>query len=71
MASNASWNNQNGFAKPQNTGSVDPYARRQDQLSSNVLEQTDYSNFKPNKKKQEDLNNPPVDIEIRPANKTV
>tara|TARA_B110000305_G_scaffold237018_1_gene299505 strand:+ start:1013 stop:1159 length:147 start_codon:yes stop_codon:yes gene_type:complete len=48
MASNASWNNQNGFAKPVNTGSkVDPYARRQDQLSSNVLEQTDYSAYKP------------------------
>lgn len=43
MASNASWNNQNGYAKPQNTGKVDAYARRQDQLSSNVLEQTDYS----------------------------
>jgi len=33
MATNASWNNQNGFAKPNNTGGkVDPYARRQDQL---------------------------------------
>ena len=37
MASNAGWNDQNGYAKPQNSGKPSAYNMRQAQLESNVL----------------------------------
>jgi len=57
MGSNASWNAQAGFSKPANAGKVDAYQMRKNQLSSNVLEQTDYSQFAPMTKKAVDMNN--------------
>ena len=42
-ASTSLWNNQHGIAKPKNTGKMDPYARIQDKLSSNISESTDFS----------------------------
>lgn len=50
-ASNAGWNAQTGYAKPVNSGKVDPYRRRQNELGSQVLEQTDYSQYAPLGKK--------------------
>lgn len=57
MGSNASWNAQAGFSKPANAGKVDAYQMRKNQLTSNVLEQTDYSQFTPMTKKAVDMNN--------------
>ena len=57
MGSNASWNAQAGFSKPQNTGKVDAYQMKKNQLTSNVLEQTDYSQYMPMTKKSIDMNN--------------
>lgn len=57
MGSNASWNAQAGFSKPANAGKVDAYQMRKNQLTSNVLEQTDYSQFAPMTKKSIDMNN--------------
>lgn len=57
MASNATWSAQDGYAKPQNKGKVDAYKLRQNELSSNVLPQTDYSEYKPVSKKKADMNN--------------
>ena len=57
MGSNASWNAQAGFSKPHNTGKVDAYQMKKNQLTSNVLEQTDYSQFAPMTKKSVDMNN--------------
>ena len=55
-ASNAGWNAATNFAKPVNTSTkVDAYKMRQNQLGSNVLEQTDYSKYAPEKKKPIDL----------------
>ena len=71
MASISLLKNKNGISKPQNTGKMDPYARNQDKLSSNVSESTDFSSFKSNKKKKEDLNNQLVYIELKPAKKKV
>lgn len=42
-ASNVGWSSQSGYAKPVNVGKVDAYQRRQNELGSQVLEQTDYS----------------------------
>ena len=57
MASNAGWNDQNGLAKPQNSGKPNAFKMRQEQLESNVLHQTDYSEHKPVSKKKVDMNN--------------
>jgi hypothetical protein len=57
MASNAGWNAQNGFAKPNNSVKQDAYMLKQRELESNVLEQTDYSEFKPLNKRKADINN--------------
>ena len=57
MGSNASWNAQAGFSKPANAGKIDAYQMRKNQLTSNVLEQTDYSQYAPMTKKAIDMNN--------------
>lgn len=57
QASNAGWNAQTGYQKPINAGKVDAYRMRQNQLHSEVLEQTDYSNYAPLGRKQVDMNN--------------
>ncbi|MEC8142305.1 MAG: hypothetical protein VX071_02305, partial [Candidatus Thermoplasmatota archaeon] len=57
MGSNASWNAQAGFSKPVNAGKVDAYQMKKNQLTSNVLEQTDYSQYAPMTKKAVDMNN--------------
>ena len=57
MASNASWNSQNGYQKPINAGKIDAYRMKQNQLTSGVLEQTDYSNYAPLSKNKVDMNN--------------
>lgn len=57
MGSNASWNAQAGFSKPTNAGKIDAYQMRKNQLTSNVLEQTDYSQFAPMTKNKIDMNN--------------
>lgn len=57
MASNASWNAQNGLAKPNNSVKQDAFKLKQKELESNVLEQTDYSEFKPLNKRKADINN--------------
>ena len=57
MGSNASWNAQAGFSKPVNSGKVDAYQMKKNQLTSNVLDQTDYSHFTPMTKKSIDMNN--------------
>jgi len=57
MASNASWSTQNGFQKPINAGKVDPYRKKQNELNSNVFEQTDYSHLAPMTKKKIDFDN--------------
>jgi hypothetical protein len=57
MGSNASWNAQAGFSKPANAGKIDAYQMKKNQLTSNVLEQTDYSQYTPMTKKSIDMNN--------------
>lgn len=57
MGSNASWNAQAGYSKPTNSGKIDAYQMKKNQLTSNVLEQTDYSHFTPMTKKSIDMNN--------------
>uniref|UniRef100_A0A7S3IEP1 Uncharacterized protein n=1 Tax=Strombidium inclinatum TaxID=197538 RepID=A0A7S3IEP1_9SPIT len=57
MASNASWNCQNGYQKPVNAGKIDAYKMKQNQLNSQVLEQTDYAHYAPLGKKAVDMNN--------------
>lgn len=53
-ASNANWSAQTGYQKPINAGGVDAYRMRQNQLNSNVLDQTDHSQYAPMQKKQAD-----------------
>ena len=55
MASNAGW--ANSSTKVINAGKVDAYTMRKNQLTSNVLEQTDYSGMAPMTKKTIDMNN--------------
>jgi len=57
QASNASWNAQTGLAKPTNAGAVNAYSMRQRELESQVLEKTDYSQYRPMHKKQMDQDN--------------
>lgn len=57
MGSNASWNAQAGFSKPANAGKIDAYQMKKNQLTSNVLEQTDYSQFAPMTKNRIDMDN--------------
>lgn len=66
-ASNAGWNAQSGYQKPVNSGNVDPYKRRQNELSSGVLEQTDYSKYAPQAKKQADMDNLGVHPDVAPT----
>ena len=66
-ASNAGWNSQTGYAKPNNSGNVDPYRRRQNELASGVLEQTDYTQYAPLAKKQVDMDNIDRDQQVRPS----
>jgi hypothetical protein len=56
-ASNAGWNAATGYSKPVNTGNVDAYKMRQNQLASSALEQTDYSQYAPINKKKVDVDN--------------
>ena len=60
FGSAADWKTQGGMAKPVNVGptrGADTYLQKQKQLTSSVLEQTDYYQYLPMKKKQEDMNN--------------
>lgn len=51
-ASNVGWNSATNYAKPaNNVTKVDAYKKRQEQLGSKVLEQTDYSHLAPATKK--------------------
>jgi hypothetical protein len=61
-ASNSGWNAPTGYAKPNNTGKVDPYKMRQNQLASSALEQTDYSQYAPLNKKKIDIDNIPAPV---------
>lgn len=56
-ASNAGWNAATGYSKPVNTGNVDAYKMKQNQLASSALEQTDYSKYAPSNKKKVDVDN--------------
>ena len=73
MGSNASWNAQAGYSKPTNSGKIDAYQMKKNQLTSNVLEQTDYSHFTPMTKKSIDMNNynPKTDDQNGSTNKKV
>ena len=68
---NAGWSAQTGLQKPINAGKVDAYRLRQNQLNSQVLEQTDYTHFAPMQKKQIDMDNfhHQTDKRTGPANK--
>ena len=59
FASNSDWKAEGGMAKPMNKGStnVDTFGKRQQQLSSQVFEQTDYQGYAPLSKKKVDLDN--------------
>lgn len=59
FASNADWKAEGGMAKPMNGGpaKVDTYAKKQQQLSSSVFEQTDYAGYAPISKKKVDIDN--------------
>lgn len=50
------WSSQDNMKKTTNAGGVDAYRQKQNQLLSNVLEQTDYSAFEPMSKKQINTN---------------
>jgi hypothetical protein len=57
LVSNATgWISQENMKKTTNCGGVDAYRQKQNQLTSNVLEQTDYSAFEPMSKKQLNTN---------------
>lgn len=51
-----SWNSEATSSKVLNKGKIDPYKSKQNQLSSNVFEQTDYSAYIPITKKEIDTN---------------
>lgn len=59
FASNSDWKTEAGMARPFNKGStkVDTFGKRQQQLSSQVFEQSDYQGYAPLSKKKVDLDN--------------
>jgi hypothetical protein len=54
IASSASWNSFAASKTPNNKGSVNPFKMRQNELDSHIFEQTDYSQYKPAKKRNHD-----------------
>ena len=59
FGSNDGWMAQGGLARPVNVGSthINTYNRRQNELASQVLEQTDYRGYEPLNKATVDINN--------------
>lgn len=58
LGSQADWMAQGAMTKTQNTGMDDAYRRRQNELSSQVLEQTNYKGYQPEAKtKFEEVDN--------------